>query len=159
MAEEGFPRRGHLAKACRRQEEPGTGEELPGKPLRVHLGQRQPEGQQGGSRVTGGGNEVRGVRAGHWGLVGHKYSGFALSELESLEEGIGAEDDVLRLPCHSVTVGIHCWGCRDKDSQTLNHRNIRLTVLGARRPRSGCGIGLAMPPLTAVGRVCSRPLF
>lgn len=44
-------------------------------------------------------------------------------------------------------------------TQTLNHRNIHLTVLGARRPRSRCGIGLAMPPLMAVGRVYFRPLF
>lgn len=60
---------------------------------------------------------------------------------------------------HSVTVGRNCWGCHDKDSQTLNPRNITLTVLGARRPRSRCGTGPAVPPLTAVGRVCSRPLF
>lgn len=31
---------------------------------------------------------------------------------------------------HSVTVGRNCWGCHDKDSQTLNPRNIRSQFWG-----------------------------
>lgn len=51
---------------------------------------------------------------------------------------------------HRVAVGINCWGCNDKDTD-LKPQKYMLTVLRARHPKARCGIGLAMPFLTAVG--------